>query len=74
MWRFRAGTVVLSLLTRMLRPLSVLVVVFALGLNSCAVHTQLTEHQAKILFDSSDMDLQIYVMDPDGSHVRSKPF
>ena len=55
----------------MLRPLSVLVVVFAFALNSCA---QLTEHQPKILFDSGDspelMDVQIYVMDPDGSNVR----
>jgi len=59
---------------RMLRPLSVLVVVFALALSSCAVLAQLTEHQPKILFDSGEspdlMDLQIYVMDPDGSHVQ----
>ncbi len=51
-----------------------LVVVFALGLSACALDTQLTEHQPRILFDSGDspdlMDLQIYVMDPDGSHVR----
>ncbi len=48
------------------------VVVFALALNSCAV---LTEHQPKILFDGSippsdDRNNQIYVMDPDGSHVQ----
>ena len=57
---------------RMLRPLSVLVVVFALALSSCAVHAQLTEHQPKILFDGgeSPFDKQIYVMDPDGSHVQ----
>ncbi len=34
----------------------------------------MTEHPSKILFDSGGspdrMDLQIYVMDPDGSHVR----
>ena len=59
---------------RMLRPLSVLVVVFALALSSCAVLAQLTEHQPKILFHSGDPseggNLQIYVMDPDGSHVQ----
>ena len=55
----------------MLRPLSVLAVVFALGLSSC-VDTQVTEHQPKILFhggESEDKN-QIYVMDPDGSHVQ----
>ncbi len=57
---------------RMLRPLSVLVVVFALALSSCAVLAQLTEHQPKILFDGGESpdDNQIYVMDPDGSHVQ----
>ncbi len=56
-----------------LLALSVLVVVFAFGLSGCAVHTQVIEHQTKILFDSGDpagMDMEIYVMDPDGSHVR----
>ena len=55
----------------MLRPLSVLAVVFALALSSCA-DTQVTEQQPKILFhggESEDKN-QIYVMDPDGSHVR----
>ena len=57
---------------RMLRPLSVLVVVFALALSSCAVPAQLTEHQAKILFDGgeSPVDKQIYVMDADGSNME----
>ena len=59
---------------RMLRPLSVLVVVFALTLSSCVVHAQVTEHQPKILFDGGDpsdpRNHQIYVMDPDGSHVQ----
>ena len=59
---------------RMLRPLSVLVVVFALALSSCAVLAQLTEHQPKILFDGGEWldetNHQIYVMDPDGSHVQ----
>ena len=57
---------------RMLRPLSVPVVVFALALSSCAVHAQLTEHQPKILFDGgeSPFDKQIYVMDSDGSNVQ----
>ena len=57
---------------RMLRPLSGLVVVFALALSSCAVHAQLTEHQPKILFDGgeSPYDKQIYVMDSDGSNVQ----
>ncbi len=56
----------------MLRPLSGLVVVFALALSSCAVHAQLTEHQPKILFDGgeSPFDKQIYVMDSDGSNVQ----
>ncbi len=58
----------------MLRPLSVRVVVFALALGSCAVLAQLTEHQPKILFDGGDpsdrRNRQIYVMDPDGSHVQ----
>ena len=53
---------------RMLRPLSVLVVVFELALSSCAVLAQLTEHQPKILFHSGDPseggNLQIYVMRP----------
>ena len=57
---------------RMLRPLSVLVVVFALALSSCAVLAQVTEHQAKILFDGGEslFDKQIYVMDSDGSNVQ----
>ncbi len=59
---------------RMLRPFSVPVVVFALALSSCAVHAQLTEHQPKILFDGGEWrdetNHQIYVMDPDGSHVQ----
>ena len=57
---------------RMLRPLSGLVVVFALALSSCAVHAQLTEHQPKILFDGGESpdDKQIYVMDSDGSNVQ----
>ena len=50
------------------------VVVFALALSGCAVLTQLPEHQPKILFDSGESpdrtDLQIYVMDPDGSGVQ----
>ncbi len=51
------------------------IVVFALALSSCAVLAQLTEHQPKILFDGSvppsdDRNNQIYVMDPDGSHVQ----
>ena len=50
------------------------VVVFALALSSCAVLPQLTEHQPKILFDGGDWpnetNHQIYVMDPDGSHVQ----
>ncbi len=50
------------------------VVVFALALSSCAALAQLTEHQPKILFDGGEspdgMDHQIYVMDPDGSHVQ----
>ena len=51
------------------------VVVFALALSSCAVLAQLTEHQPKILFDGSvppsdERNNQIYVMDPDGSHVQ----
>ncbi len=48
------------------------VVVFALALSSCAVLAQLTEHQPKILFDGGESpdDNQIYVMDPDGSHVQ----
>ncbi len=45
-----------------------------LALSSCAVLAQLTEHQPKILFDEGEspdgMPPQIYVMDPDGSHVR----
>ena len=48
------------------------VVVCALALSSCAVLAQLTENQPKILFhggESEDKN-QIYVMDPDGSHVR----
>ena len=50
------------------------VVVFALALSSCAVLAQLTEHQPKILFDGGEWrdetNHQIYVMDPDGSHVQ----
>jgi len=50
------------------------VVVFALALSSCAVPTQLTEDQPKILFDSwtpaAGDDRQIYVMDPDGSNLQ----
>ncbi|MCH7805227.1 MAG: hypothetical protein IH937_14255, partial [Acidobacteria bacterium] len=50
------------------------VVVFALALSSCAVLAQLTEHKPKILFDGGDWpnetNHQIYVMDPDGSHVQ----
>ncbi len=50
------------------------VVVFALALSGCAVLTQLPEHQPKILFDSGEspdrLDLQIYVMDSDGSGVQ----
>ncbi len=50
------------------------VVVFVLALSSCAVLAQLTEHQPKILFDGGEapdgMDTQIFVMDPDGSHVQ----
>ncbi len=48
------------------------VVVFALALSSCAVLAQLTQHQPKILFDSGESpdNQQIYVMDPDGSHVQ----
>ena len=56
---------------RIHRPASVLVL--ALGLSSCAVHAQLTEEQTGIVFDSGDpasMDMEVYVMDPDGSHVR----
>ena len=46
-----------------------------LALSSCAVLAQLTEHQPKILFDGSELETdetnhQIYVMDPDGSHVQ----
>ncbi len=46
-----------------------------LALSSCAVLAQLTEHQPKILFDGSvppsdERNNQIYVMDPDGSHVQ----
>ena len=45
-----------------------------LALSSCAVLAQLTEHQPKILFDGGDWpnetNHQIYVMDPDGSHVQ----
>ena len=55
-----------------LLALSVLVAVFVLGLSGGAGHAQLTEHQARIVFDSGDptsMDLEIYVVDPDGSHV-----
>ena len=49
------------------------VFVLALGLSSWAVQAQVTEHQPKILFDGieSPDKTQIYVMDPDGSHVRS---
>ena len=49
------------------------VFVLALGVISCAVNAQVTEHQGQILFDSGDPaagDIDIYVMDPDGSHVR----
>ena len=49
------------------------VFVLALGLISCAEHLQLTEQQGQILFDSGDPaagDIDIYVMDPDGSQVR----
>ncbi len=48
------------------------VVLFALALSSCAVLAQLTEHQPKILFDGGESlnDSQVYVMDPDGSHVQ----
>ncbi len=50
------------------------VVVFALALSSCAVLAQLTEHQPKILFHSDDPseggNMQIYVMDPDGSNLQ----
>ncbi len=60
---------------RMHRPVSVLVIM-ALGLSSWAAHAQVTEHQPKILFDGGDPptgmnNKQIYVMDPDGSHVQS---
>ncbi len=43
-----------------------------LALSSCAVLTQLTEHQPKILFDGGESpdDNHIYAMDPDGSHVQ----
>ena len=45
-----------------------------LALSSWAVLAQLTEHQPKILFHSGDPseggNLQIYVLDPDGSHVQ----
>ncbi len=46
--------------------------VFALALNSCAVLAQSIEHQPKVLFDGGESldDSQIYVMDPDGSHVQ----
>ncbi len=59
----------------MLRLFS-LIVPFALALSSGAAHAQLTEQQPQILFDGGEfpdsiMDHQIYVMDPDGSHVQS---
>ena len=56
-----------------LLALSVLVGGLAFGLSSCATDAQVTEHQGQILFDSGDPaggDIDIYVMDPDGSHVR----
>lgn len=53
--------------------LSVCVVGLAFGLSSCATDAQVIEHQGQILFDSGTgrEDMQIYVMDPDGSHVQS---
>ena len=57
---------------RTLRTAGVLVIM-ALGVSNCAVHAQVTEPQGQILFDSGDaqvMDMQLYVMDPDGTHLR----
>ncbi len=53
------------------RP-SLLALVLAVLLSGTAVLAQLTEHQPKILFHGGEGDRknQIYVMDPDGSHVR----
>ncbi len=54
-----------------IRP-SLLALVLAVLLSGTAVLAQLTEHQPKILFHGGESqdNLQIYVMDPDGSHVR----
>ena len=53
--------------------LSVCVVGLAFGLSSCATDAQVTQHQGQILFDSGNpeaLDIQIYVINPDGSHVE----
>ena len=56
---------------RRCRPVGMFVL--ALGVIGCAEHAQVIEHQGQILFDSGTAreDMQIYVMDPDGSHIQS---
>ena len=74
-WRIRVDQSGATERRRMLRQVSVLVIM-ALGLSSWAAHAQVTEHQPKILFDGGvppdRMNTkQIYVVEPDGSHVQS---